>query len=174
MILCALALSAASLLAHADTIVDIQSLPDTDTHDRSLGFGVYEFKPEEAGAYASFFYTGKRDPEYSSLDTWSFDDPLRDTYKNLAMINLGVTNGLGEMGLIYLGVGYAWVIGQARYYDPMHILAPDGIYYTDYADNDDYGFNFNAGIIFLIGNLSLNAGYHSFSGETAFGVGWRF
>ncbi len=153
------------------TAWDIEYLPSTE-YERAFGAGAYRFRHNAVGFYGNFQITlADREPKYDSLNIASYGDPVTDRYKDIMLFNIGITGQINENIGGYAGVGYASVKGIAQKYDPMRILASDGIYYVDVPSDDESGVNLNAGVIFGFEKVIFNIGYHSFSSSVYFGVG---
>jgi len=156
-------------------IIDIEYLPKTGEYESAFGVGYYQINESSFGFYGNFQGTIKSNkPMYENLTISSFGDPVTQRTKDLLIGNIGVTRGFTPNIGIYAGIGYASATGIAQKFDPMLILAPDGIYYVNDPSNDKSGVNLNAGIILSIKSIAFNAGYHSFTKSAYFGVGVQF
>lgn len=162
------------IAAHSEVLWDLEYLPK-DLYESAIGTGIYQIKPSGVGFYGNFQMTlTQREPHYDTLNTSSFGDPVVETFKDLMILNIGITKQLGQYAAIYAGAGYASVTGVARKYDPMHILGENGDYYVDEPAYDDSGANINAGLIFKYKKLGVNFGYQSFPKIPYAGIGMVF
>jgi hypothetical protein len=161
--------------ARSQNFVDIEYLPAGGGYESSFGVGFYNLAQDKFGLYFNGQTNlSKREPKYESLSTTTFGDPILKKYKELTAFNLGATRSLGSVVAVYGGVGYAIATGGAQMFDPLHILAGDGIYYVNDSAGDKSGMNVNGGIIVHGDKVMLNVGYHSFSKTYYFGVGASF
>ncbi len=160
--------------ANSETAGDIEYLPDSD-YESALGAGIYQSKNESIGFYVNMQLTlNVREPHYDSLNITSFGDPVTDRYRDIFLINAGITKQLAPFITGYAGAGLASVTGIAQKDDPSNILASDGKYYVDDPQNDETGGNINAGVIIKAGSLAFNIGYHTFTNSAYFGIGAQF
>lgn len=168
------AFTAVATTARCENVLDIEYMPTSD-YGSVLGVGFYQSKPESFGLYGNFQRTiAFREPKYESLNISSFGDPVIGLYKDIMLLNIGVTRQIYASVIGYAGIGFASVKGIARKYDPLHILASDGEYYVDYPAYDESGGNLNVGIIFGIKKVVFNLGYQSYTSNAYLGVGFRF
>ena len=152
----------------------VEYLP-SDDYKSVVGFGMYDIKAESHGYYGNIHVSiTANDPHYDFLNVNSFGDPVTDRYEELLIFNVGLTKKITSAFNGYLGIGYAAVEGYAEKYDPTFILSVDGVYYVPDTANDHTGGNLNAGILFEVGRVSINIGYHSFTSSTYFGIGGSF
>jgi len=73
--------------------------------------------------------------------------------------------------LIFGGMTYHYLVTTG---EKLVNLSVDGVYYVPDTANDHTGGNLNAGILFEVGMVSINIGYHSFTSSTYFGIGGSF
>lgn len=153
---------------------DIEYLPAGD-YESAIGVGFYRYEQEGFGFYGNFQMTlGDREPSYDSLNLSSFGDPVTNKYKDILLLNLGVTKKVNSYFSGYIGGGLASVTGVAQKYDSTRILSSNGSYYVNDSQNDETGLNINPGIIISLEKIIFNLGYHSFTGSTYFGIGGQF
>lgn len=158
----------------AEIAFDIEYLPESD-YESAIGVGVYRFEDDGIGFYGNLQLTlAPREPHYDSSLTSGFGDPVTARYRDILLVNVGLTKKFTDGFGGYAGVGFASVTGVAERYDSWHILASDGVYYEDDPDNDESGLNLNAGLMFGLGSVALNVGYHSFTSSLYFGAGLQF
>lgn len=157
------------------TLWTVQYLAPGGDYEKGVGLGVYHYPGKDKWGYFLNFQIGihKGEPYYETLDIDSFGDPVRGRYQDPVVINVGMTRSFGQFG-VFAGAGFGGSSGVARKYDPMHILADDGEYFTPDSELDTSGVNFTAGGTVDLGKLSLDLGYNTSTTSFYFGVGSTF
>ncbi len=162
------------LTPNARRVVTIQYLASGGDYEGGIGFGYYHYPPKDIGMFLNFQVgTKKGEPYYETLGLGSFGDPVLGRYKDPLVINVGATKSFGKVGL-FAGLGYGATQGVARKYDPLHILAKDGVYFVDDPEFDESGVNFTAGGTIDLGRMSMDIGFNSFTSSAYVGAGWNF
>lgn len=162
-------------VAADEMVIDFESLSSSGDYEGAIGAGIYQLKNSGVGYYGNAQITASnREPLYEGLNTSSFGDPVTGRCKDLVIVDIGVVHDIMDYLYGYAGVGYVSVEAFARKYDPYHILANNGNYYVPDSANNESGINLNLGLILKIEQLTLNAGYHSFTGSKYVGVGLAF
>ena len=116
-------------------VFDIEYLPADSNQDgeyeSALGLGFYQMKPEGSGYYGNMQLTlATNEPHYDSLNIFSFGDPVTDLYREIFILNIGITRRFSSSVGGYLGIGYASATGKAQKIDPTFILSSNGAYYV--------------------------------------------
>lgn len=157
------------------TVWTVQYLAPGGDYEKGVGFGVYHYPGDDQWGYFMNLQVGihQGEPYYEKLDPGSFGDPVRGRYQDPVIFNVGATRSFGQFG-IFAGLGYGGSSGVARKYDPLHILADDGEYYTPDSELDESGVNFTAGGTVDLGQISFDLGYNTASTSLYFGVGSTF
>ncbi len=160
--------------AEDKTMWTVEYLP-SDDYKSVVGFGVYDIKDESYGYYGNMHVSiTANKPHYDFLNVNSFGDPVTDRYEELLMFDFGFTKKITTSLNGYFGIGFASVEGYAEKYDSTFIFSVDGKYYVPDTANDHTGGNINVGLLFEVGVVSLNLGYHSFTRRAYFGLGGNF
>lgn len=156
------------------TVVALEYLPETKDIQKAGGIGLYRVSEDSPGIYAQFLTDLDQERPRTIGNPSRFAEPNIRTFREVTLLNVGVTSRMSPNLTLLAGIGYASVTPVTEKNDVARRLSSTGRYFVEDTGRRENDINVQVGFQFNAESLAAGLTYNSAINAPHISFGYRF